>query len=333
MPSTKQSGSDSLATKPSGSDNLAKQRVADIQRARILSAMAQIASEQGLAGATVARVVARAGVSRRTYYELFEDREACFLAALDDAMACVSARVLPAYQAGDGWAEGLRLGLTALLSFLDQEPSVGQLLIVESLGAGSQGLKRRQRVLAQLADAVELGRNQANGMSGPPPLSAEGVVGAVFSIVHTRMLDGRRPLVELVGPLMGMIVLPYLGPAAARKELERPVPATSRDEGVPRDSDPLRDLGMRLTYRTVRVLLAVAANSESSNRVIADAAGISDQGQISKLLMRLRDLGLVENRCVESARGEPNAWVLTRKGSEVHGAFKARGLGDADGHS
>jgi hypothetical protein len=132
-----------------------------------------------------------------------------------------------------------------------------------------------------------------------------------------------RPVVfvELAGPLMSMIVLPYLGPAAARRELERPW-SESREmplRGMPRD--PLRDLGMRLTYRTVRVLIAVATNPGASNRLLADSAGIGDQGQISKLLARLRGLGLVENLSGGPVRGEPNAWTLTTEVWEVHGAI------------
>jgi hypothetical protein len=87
-------------------------------------------------------------------------------------------------------------------------------------------------------------------------------------------------------------------------------------------SNPLRDLDIRLTYRTVRALAAVAAHPRSSNRVIADSAGISDQGQISKLLTRLERLGLLHNAGTGSAaRGEPNAWTLTAAGEEVHRAI------------
>ncbi len=74
---------------------------------------------------------------------------------------------------------------------------------------------------------------------------------------------------------------------------------------------------MRLTYRTVRVLLAISANPDASNRQVATAAGISDQGQISKLLTRLQSLGLIQNGGGDHAKGEPNAWTLTAKGQEV----------------
>jgi hypothetical protein len=78
---------------------------------------------------------------------------------------------------------------------------------------------------------------------------------------------------------------------------------------------------MRLTYRTVRVLMAVAAQPGGSNRQVADESGIGDQGQISKLLARLHGLGLIENTGAGSVRGAPNSWVLTAKGWDVQGAL------------
>jgi DNA-binding MarR family transcriptional regulator len=120
---------------------------------------------------------------------------------------------------------------------------------------------------------------------------------------------------------MGMIVLPYLGPAAARKETSRPAPKRSGKRPVLR-TDPLQDLPMRLTYRTMRVLIAVAEmggrDTYPSNRAVGKHAGIADQGQASKLLARLHKLGLIENQGGDAARGEPNAWTLTTTGKEVH---------------
>jgi DNA-binding MarR family transcriptional regulator len=138
-------------------------------------------------------------------------------------------------------------------------------------------------------------------------------------------VDGEgAPLVELLNPLVSMVVLPYLGPAAARKELARPVSA-ARNGGMKAGMDPLRDLDMRLTYRTIRVLLAIGAvggpESHPSNRQVADAAGIRDQGQTSKLLARLEHLGLIENASEARAKGEPNKWRLTQRGAEVREAL------------
>jgi AcrR family transcriptional regulator len=310
-------------------------RVAEIQRARLLGAMVEMVVEHGLADATVARVVGQAGVSRRTFYELFEDREECFLAALDDAIARVSDEVVPAYESGDGWAERLRLALVALLSFLDVERGLGQLLVVESLGAGARALERRRRVLAQTIGAVDAGREGMKGGSELPSLTAEGIVGGALSVIHARMVaDGRRVsahlhdgagsprMGELVNPLMSMIVLPYLGPAAARRELRAAAQSSPAGRRAPA-SAPLEQLGMRLTYRTVRVLLAVGARPGASNREVGEASGATDQGQISKLLARLERLGLVHNEGLGPAKGSPNAWALTAKGALLEQAMSA----------
>jgi AcrR family transcriptional regulator len=302
-------------------NGLGREQVAEIQRARMLAAMVDVVAERGAANVTVARVVARSGVSRRTFYELFSDREDCFLAAFDQAVQRIASVVVPAYEQPSKWREQMRAGLCALLQVLDDEPGMGRLVIVEVLGAGPVALERRRRVLAQIITIVDEGRREGKRGDGPPPLTAEGVLGGVFSLVHSRLLEGKGgPLVELLNPLMGMIVLPYLGSAAARRELDRPVPKAS-NKSRRNGPDPLRELGMRLTYRTVRVLMAVAANPGSSNRAVGDGAGIKDQGQISKLLARLKRLGLIENDGAGRPPGGPNAWRLTERGGEVREAL------------
>jgi AcrR family transcriptional regulator len=299
------------------------ERMVGLQRARMLAAMVEVSCEQGVGNVTVAQVVERAGVSRRTFYEVFEDREDCLLAALEEGIARVSRCVHSAYDPRAAWVERIRSALVALLEFLDAEPDVGWLLIVGSLGAGARALERRQSVLAQIVLVVDHGRGETKNGAELPPLTAEGVVGGVVSVLHSRLLQ-KTPerLVELTNQLMGMIVLPYLGAPAARRELARPLPrkATGR-HAANSHANPLMQLEMRLTYRTVCVLMAVAANPGSSNRVIAEAAGVMDQGQMSKLLARLAQLDLIANTGAGPARGEPNAWTLTDKGWQVQGAI------------
>ena len=117
---------------------------------------------------------------------------------------------------------------------------------------------------------------------------------------------------------MSMIVLPYLGAGAARRELERPAPRAS-GRPRPRQDNPLHALDMRLTYRTVRVLTAVAVKPGSSNRQVAREAGISDQGQMSKLLGRFKRIGLIDNGGNRPLSGEANKWTLTDRGRELYG--------------
>jgi AcrR family transcriptional regulator len=306
----------------------------------MLAAMVEVSAERGAASVTVAHVVQRAGVSRRTFYELFTDREDCFLAAFDDGLARASHYVLGSYDPKAKWVERVRSALTSLLSFLDAERGMGQLLVVGSLGAGHRALERRRRGIAQIIAFVDEGRAESKTGFGLPPLTAEGVVGGVLSVLHARLLDPTTPathtsraggreegsLIELSGSLMSMIVLPYLGPAAARRELARPAPRPpALAPAQSGRADPLRELDMRLTYRTVRVLLAVAATPGASNRHIADGSGITDQGQISKLLRRLHGLGLIDNAGAPATRGAPNSWVLTDKGWEVQAALAHSG--------
>jgi AcrR family transcriptional regulator len=301
---------------------LGREGVAGLQRARIVTAMTALVSERGVGGVSVAHVVARSGVSRRTFYELFEDREDCFLAAFDAAIARAAEGVSTAYRGAGRWRERIRAALRAALLFLDAEREMGALIVVGALGGGPRALERRAEVLRVLVDAVHEGRlhaegsKRAKGSEAVERFVAEGVVGAVLAVIHARLLEANPgPLVGLSNSLMGIIVLPYLGPAAAAREAQRPAPRAPR-RAKPR-GDPLRDLDMRLTYRTIRVLLAIAAEPAASNRQVASAAGIGDQGQISKLLSRLQALGLIENGGGDHAKGEPNAWTLTTRGRDI----------------
>lgn len=291
--------------------------VPEIQRARILAALVEVVGEHGAGRVTVAHIVARSGVSHRTFYEMFSDREACFLAGFELALQRGAARVVPAFEQGGSWREQMRAGLAALLEFLDEEPGLGGLCVVDALAAGPVALERRTRVTRVLVDAVDRGRGAAGAGLRPSRLTAEGVVGGVLSVLYARLAEhDREPLVRLLNPLMEMVVLPYLGSASAGRELARPVPKARRRPGRP-PSNPLEGLDMRLTYRTVRVLVAIASRPGASNRQVADASGVQDQGQISKLLGRLEHLGLIHNSGVEPARGGPNIWQLTAKGREV----------------
>lgn len=320
-----------------------------VQRARMLSAAVRVVSERGYAGMTVARVAGGARVSRCTFYEVFADREDCFLAVFEDALARVSARMCGAYGDARGeWCERVRAGLQELLMFCEEEPWLASVLVVDALGAGPRVLECRAQALARLGRVLHQGGLAARGSADGklPVLTGEGVVGAVFGVIHSRVSQPREGsggglVLDLLGPLMGIIVLPYLGATAAGCE-QRKGEALSRDRqqgsrtGAKSSTrpveppvgmgDPLEGLEMRLTYRTSRVLEAVAEHPGASNRAVGDRAGTHDQGQISKLLARLEGLGLIENASSEGRRhtGEPNAWRLTARGQEIERAVRVR---------
>jgi AcrR family transcriptional regulator/DNA-binding MarR family transcriptional regulator len=320
-----------------GAAGFAHAQIVEIQRSRILSGMFDVVDELGVGSVSVAHVVERSGVSRRTFYEFFKDREDCFLAAFEEALSRASERVLAAYRSQDMWRERIRTGLIALLSFLEDEPVVGRLLICESLAAGARVLERRAQVLALLTSAVDDGCKESESAASLPALSAEGLVGGALAVIHARLaarpphpmkrpdgVEGRVGLVGLVNPLMSMIVTPYLGLVVGRRELARPLPTcVSEPKSAMFSLDLFKEAGMRLTYRTVLVLLAIAERPCASNRVVGEAAGIADQGQISKLLGRLQRLGLVSNTGLGQGQGGPNAWSLTGKGRQVANSISA----------
>jgi AcrR family transcriptional regulator len=321
--------------------------VIEMQRRRLLLAMEELAGENGgLADATVGAVCKRSRVSRRTFYDLFEDRDDCFLAAFEHALEQIAQSVLPAYEgtvrpettrntrkapATPSWRERLRAGLEAVLVAFDELPQLARLCVVETLKGGPTVIARRRELLDTLATVVDEGRQEARAGTSPPPLTAESIVGGVLAVIHARLLDpDHEPLVELAPALTGMIVLPYLGHATSQRELERPTTTrhdtkhangTGRPTRIP--ADPFRDMPIRVTYRTARVLAVIAADPGASNRQIGDEAGASDQGQVSKLLKRLEQANIIENQGPGRETGEPNAWRLTTQGQAIHAALGA----------
>jgi AcrR family transcriptional regulator/DNA-binding MarR family transcriptional regulator len=303
-----------------GDRSKGREQLLEIQRGRMIAATVEIAAEQGSNNLSVSAVVARSGVSRRTFYEVFVDGQECLLAALEDSLECVRTYVHEVYDPRDAWRVRIRLALYALLSFLEDEPARGRLLVVEAPGAGAVALERRARVLGELIAAVDAGREVSERGSAVTALTAEGLVGSVLTVVHARLVrgDSRPALVKLTNQLMSIIVLPYLGAAAARKELERPLPKRRRREQQTADgASRLNGLPMRITYRTMRVLRVMATQPGASNRQIGEAAGMSDQGQVSKLLQRLERLGLAVNTEAGQERGMANVWELTSMGTEI----------------
>jgi AcrR family transcriptional regulator len=296
--------------------------VVEMQRRRLLLAMVEVLAEHGLEDAQVGRVCKRAGVSRRTFYDLFVDREACFLAAFEFAIEQGTEKILPEYARHSRWRSRIRAALTVLLELLDAQPGLARLCVVETLKGDLGVLERRGQVVNALIAAVDQGRLEAKSIQ-PPPLTAESTVGGAIAVIHTRLLEyGSRPLTSLVNPLMGMIVYPYLGPAAARKELERPVTplVVTGDSDGALPADPFKDLPIRITFRTARVLDTIGSQPGASNREVAQTAGVTDQGQMSKLLRRLEKAGLIDNEGEGQTKGEANAWRLTPRG---HGILHA----------
>jgi AcrR family transcriptional regulator len=303
---------------------MAPEQLMEIQRSRLLAGAVDAIEEHGYPDTTVAQITSRARVSRRTFYDLFENREGCLTALIEEVLAMIESELAAGNLDGLPWRERVRGGLSVILAFFDREPALARVCVVQALRGGPGVIELREEILARLAGVIDQGRGEGTRGGGCTPLTAEGLVGAAFAIVYARLLRRERePLSDLLCELMGLIVLPYLGPAAARREQAHSPHAPASAVGgelvvrAQGDRDPLQEVPMRLTYRTARVLECIAGHPGVSNREVSEHAGVADQGQISKLLGRLERLGLTANTGYGHTKGEPNAWKLTPLGARV----------------
>jgi len=315
-------GKGSLSTRSSGASQ--GRRIAALQRGRIIAAIVDVVEREGYADATLTKIISRARMSRTTFYQTFESREDCFLAAFEHAAARARQPTIAAYRAQPDWLAGTRAALDVLLALMEKDRALARLVVVDALAAGPAVLRARSEILRELAAAIDRGRHAPGAVCDPVPLTGQALVAGIVGVLHARLLDG-GPLRELLGQFMSMTVQPYLGPDAARRELGgSPAPAGPVFPLRYGEGDPLADVKLRLTYRTVLVLAVVGEHPGASNREVAQRAGVSDAGQISKLLGRLAALALIENRGAGQARGAANAWHLTDRGSQLERATRPR---------
>jgi AcrR family transcriptional regulator len=297
-----------------------------MQRDRILWAMVEVVAQRGYAGASVELVVAQAGVSRRTFYRCFEDREECFKELLDQVSARALDLVATSFTRNMTWQDGMRSALASVLAFLDSEPLLARVWLVESLAAGGWALERRERNLAALR-ALIVARWPALESLGSSPLAVEGAMASVLGVIQTHIVTGRpRSLIELLGPLTGLVAAQYLPPCSVAHEVER-------GEELARTGGPAQPRFMHesvaippvLTnpnaHRARRCVLFLADCQQASNREIAAAIGVAHDSQISKLLACLHTEGLLAKH--SEGVGKRNTWRLTTRGEEISGALRA----------
>ena len=298
---------------------------AEGQRARLVLAMIEVVGEHGARAVTIDRVVRRAGISRRTFYEIFEDSDDCLLAAFEHGCKTALDRASVAYDAELRWVDRVRAGLLVLLEFFDSEPAIARLCIAEPCPVLTA---RRAEIVAELARLIDEGRSGARRQ--PAPLTAEGLAGGVLCLLQAQLTAaGEGTLAELLNPLMSFLALPYLGVAGARIELSRRRVATPTPVIPAREDSPTGPPRIRMTYRTMRVLAVIAVEAGLSNVQVAGRAGIADEGQASKLLHRLSQQGLIENTGEGQPRGASNAWQLTPRGERLSQAAKWADAGAA----
>lgn len=186
--------------------------VTKIQRDRLMRAMARTVAEHGYHDTTVRRLLGRAGLSRRTYYELFEDKEDCFLAAYDDVIDHVMGLVIEAYEEGDAPEDRIARGLRALLEFCAAEPDVARMCVVEVLAAGPTARARRADTMERLAGLMEEALTEIRGDEALSRLAARGLIGSVHELIYSPIDRGE---LDQLPELAEQIVATQVAPLAA----------------------------------------------------------------------------------------------------------------------
>ncbi len=149
--------------------------------------MIRAVAAKGYAATTVGDVTKAAGVSRTTFYEMFEDKEACFLAAYDDMVDRLIRRVIAAYERQDSpWPQRARTGLAALLEALAAEPDLARLAFVDVGSAGPAAQRRYRAAVQRFAPLFDEGRDFAPGGRSLPPNTSRMAIGGVTGLIARR---------------------------------------------------------------------------------------------------------------------------------------------------
>jgi AcrR family transcriptional regulator len=203
---------------PRGRHGLPREFVAQNQRERLLAALADCLREGGYDRTTVSSIGKLAGVSKSDFYKQFESKDACFVAAYDDAVERIRERVLAACGEGREWAGSVLAALAALLELLAAEPAQTQMVLVEGLRAGRGVYDRYQVALQSFVPYLRDGAPAPPGSERPPEATDEAIVGGIASLLARRVLAGETAsLPKFLPEIAEFALTPYLGAAEARR--------------------------------------------------------------------------------------------------------------------
>jgi AcrR family transcriptional regulator len=186
--------------------------------------MVRVAAAKGYEATTVTDVIEIAGVSRATFYEMFEDKPACFLEAYDAVIDVLVAHVSSAFEsaAGEPWPERIAAGLAALVELLAAEADIARMAMVEVTAAGDDARARYRAALARFTPFLEEGREYSRQSEDLPPDTARFAIGGATSMIFDEIRAGRGPELKRILPdLVFAVLMPYLGSEEAEDEMRR----------------------------------------------------------------------------------------------------------------
>jgi AcrR family transcriptional regulator len=282
------------------------------QRDRLAAAAGQLSAELGSQAIGVHHICQRAGVSRRTFYELYADREACFTDAHQEAFGRLVGHVAEAVaEAGPEWEDRAVAVTQALLSAWDADRVLAHLCLVAAVGGSDDTVALRRTAIAQLAALLSEAPTQ--------PLAAEpvlaGAIGSVWELAFSRLTeepDGS--IAELAGTAIYLMLAPFAGRRqAAARAAGRGGGAAYVTRWTPTVTGDSDDRGLLVTELTGQTLRFLNGHPGAANIDIARAVDVRHESQMSRHLGRLERAGMVSRR----KEGRANAWQLTARGEEA----------------
>jgi AcrR family transcriptional regulator len=209
-----------LSRLPPGRHGLPRDFVVHNQRERLIAGLAEAVAEKGYGGTTIADITRHAAVSRRTFYEHFEGKDECFVAAFDTVTAQLRGRIDEAYEAEDDWPDATRAALDAMLSFLAAEPNLARLAMVEAMVAGPVVVERYDAAVQTFLPYLKAGRKGRSKkvLARLSDSTEEALVGGMVSLISRRIVAGQTEELESLLPdLTEFTLAPYVGNNAAAR--------------------------------------------------------------------------------------------------------------------
>jgi AcrR family transcriptional regulator len=183
-----------------------------VQRGRLLDALAEVIADEGYLDTTVHKILKRAGISRRTFYEIFTDKEDCFLVAYEEAADHVLVLVQRACRLGGTPEMRIENGLRAIFEFAEREPQVARMFVVEVMAAGEKARKRRAATMMRLTGLAADTLEERCGNRAEALLRARVLAGGVHEIVYDSLARGDT---EGISELAEEVVASHLSPPEA----------------------------------------------------------------------------------------------------------------------
>jgi AcrR family transcriptional regulator len=282
------------------------------QRDRLVAAMGELVATMGISAVGVHHICQRAGISRRTFYELYRDRDGCFADALQEAYCRLVTHVEQAVAgAGEVWEDRAVATVQALVGVLHADRVLAQLCVVSATAGNREAVRLRhaamQQILKGLADPP------ASAAAGEPVLA--GALGGVWELVYRRLTaEPEAPVSELVDAAVYVLLAPFVGPKRAAARAARSLEAAAADAAPsPLSAPAVPSADSIMTELAGQTLQYLAERPGSANVEIARAVDVRHESQMSRHLVRLERAGLVERR----KEGRTNAWRLTGRGEEA----------------